>query len=84
MIEDDLEQGEALEDKQGDAVKKTSIEIPVMFLKHSLFTKNKDIRHHSHSPLSLQEVYACSHIRQGWLLFKSKQTVIGLSLLLMC
>ncbi len=48
---------EALKNKQGASVKKTSIEIPVMLLKHSLFTKTKNQHYMHSSPLSLQEVW---------------------------
>lgn len=56
---------EALKDKQGASFKKTSIEIPVMLLKHSLVTKTKTgiTCIILHSPLSLQEVCAHSHVR---------------------
>lgn len=49
MIEEDVQQGEATKDKQGASVRKTSIEIPVVLLHLSLFTKHA---------LPLQEVQA--------------------------
>lgn len=68
--------GEALKDKQGASFKKTSIEIPVMLLKHSHLTKTWNM-HHSVLQSHSRRVFAQSHITLRGLPCGFQSNVIG-------